>query len=109
MAELTREVSMEFTLFSNGEPGMYFSWEHPPKTKESMAVVDAAPTVEVTVKSKTQREERERAFLVVDMFLSVRKNMEMERIIFCVRESERERNGCFGENLRKGVRNLMNG
>jgi hypothetical protein len=108
MAELTREVSMEFTLFSTGEPGVYFSWEHPPKTKEYMAVVDAAPTVEMTVKSKTQREERERALLVVDMFLTVRKNMEMERIIF-VRERERERNGCFGENLRKGVRNLMNG
>lgn len=49
---------------------MYFSWEQPPKTKESMAEVDGVARVEM-VRRKTQREERERALLVADIFLCV--------------------------------------
>jgi hypothetical protein len=63
---------------------MYFSWEHPPKTKESMAEVDGVARVEM-VRRKTQREDRETALLLADIFLSVRKNLERER------ERERER------------------
>jgi hypothetical protein len=69
---------------------MYFSWEHPPKTKESMAEVDGVARVEM-VRRKTQREDRETALLLADIFLSVRKNLERER--------ERERESSLEENM----------
>ena len=60
---------------------MYFGREQPPKTKDSVAEFDGVVRVDEIVIRKTQREEKERALLLVtDMF---------------ERERERERESMY--------------
>ena len=57
---------------------MYFSIEQPPKTKDSVAEFDGVVRVDEIVIRKTQREEKERALLLVtDMFERERERESM--------------------------------
>lgn len=74
MAELTREVSIELTLFSYGEPGAYFSFEQPPKTKVSVAEKDGF-VWRVIVRRK------KRTFCVIDILLGCLRDRGNKRMV----------------------------